>query len=288
MAEQYANNPTPAATLASGINNSVTSLSISSATGFPGSGTFRIRIDDEIIIVGAISGTTLSTLTRGAEGTTGASHSSGATVNIVLTAASLLSVPTSSYFNRTNPVTGRSWSWVNQTSAVLTTGVNSIQIVGTGLGSNNHQGRYITAPATPYIAIFGIQPMHFGGIGPFCGAYFRDSVGGKLSALIAILNAGANGVTQLSGINYDSPTVQNAVLTLTYKPVLSTGGPFGLAIGDDGTNRNYYYSPDGEALILVYTEASNTRFTADQIGFGVDTDSSSVVPGISLFSLTTQ
>lgn len=92
MSEQYANDP-GGVTLGSGINNSVTSLGISSATGYPGSGTFRIRIDNEIIIVGAISGTTLSSLTRGAEGTTAASHSSGAAVSLVLTAGSLAAIP---------------------------------------------------------------------------------------------------------------------------------------------------------------------------------------------------
>lgn len=91
MSEQYANDP-GGVTLGSGINSSVTSLGISSATGYPGSGTFRIRIDNEIIIVGAISGTTLSSLTRGAEGTTAASHSSGAAVSLVLTAGGLTGI----------------------------------------------------------------------------------------------------------------------------------------------------------------------------------------------------
>ena len=88
MSEQLAN--LIETTLASGINGAVTSLSVASATGMPSTGTFRINIEDEIIIVGARSGTTLSSLTRGAEGTTAASHSSGVAVSVVLTAAGLL------------------------------------------------------------------------------------------------------------------------------------------------------------------------------------------------------
>jgi len=65
-------------TLSSGINASVTSLTIASATSFPSSGT--VIIGTELIAYASISGNTLSSLTRGASGTTAAIHSSGATV----------------------------------------------------------------------------------------------------------------------------------------------------------------------------------------------------------------
>lgn len=85
--ELYANGATT--TLSSGINNFVTSLSVVSATGFPTqAGQFRIIIDSEIILVTLVSGTTF-TIIRGAEGTTAASHSSGAIVTQILTAASV-------------------------------------------------------------------------------------------------------------------------------------------------------------------------------------------------------
>ena len=65
-------------TLSSSINASVTSLTMASSTSFPSSGT--VLIDNELISYTANSGGTLSGLTRGASGTTAASHSSGATV----------------------------------------------------------------------------------------------------------------------------------------------------------------------------------------------------------------
>ena len=65
-------------TLASGINTSVTSLTMASSSSFASSGT--IKIDNELITYTANSSNTLSGLTRGALGTTAASHSSGATV----------------------------------------------------------------------------------------------------------------------------------------------------------------------------------------------------------------
>lgn len=86
--EQFANQTTT--TLASSMTNVATSGTITSATGFPAIGQFRILIDSEIILVGARSGTTISTLSRGQEGTAAASHAAGATVTVVVTAASLV------------------------------------------------------------------------------------------------------------------------------------------------------------------------------------------------------
>ena len=65
-------------TLSSSINTSVTSLTMASSTSFASSGT--VLINNELITYTANSGGTLSGLTRGASGTTAASHSSGATV----------------------------------------------------------------------------------------------------------------------------------------------------------------------------------------------------------------
>jgi hypothetical protein len=65
-------------TLSSDINASVTSLTMASSTSFASSGT--VIIDNELITYTSNSGGTLSGLTRGANGTTAASHSSGDTV----------------------------------------------------------------------------------------------------------------------------------------------------------------------------------------------------------------
>jgi hypothetical protein len=85
MAENYSNDFST--TLSAGINNSVTSFTVASSTGAP-SPNFRIRVDDEIMLVTGVAGTTW-TVTRGQESTTAASHSSGAIVVHVLTAGAL-------------------------------------------------------------------------------------------------------------------------------------------------------------------------------------------------------
>ena len=65
-------------TLSSSINASVTSLTMASSSSFASSGT--VQIGTELITYTGNSGGTLSGLTRGANGTTAATHSSGATV----------------------------------------------------------------------------------------------------------------------------------------------------------------------------------------------------------------
>ncbi|OAI41008.1 hypothetical protein AYO40_00570 [Planctomycetaceae bacterium SCGC AG-212-D15] len=84
--EQFANNAQ--STLASGINNSVAFLTVQSATGFSTQGTFRIQIDNEIMLVTGVSGNVF-TVSRGQEGTVAAAHNAGACVTQELTAGAL-------------------------------------------------------------------------------------------------------------------------------------------------------------------------------------------------------
>lgn len=88
MAENFANNYKTF--LDGSIDNSQTSIVVASDTGSP-SVNFRIRIDDELMIVTAKAGATF-TVTRGAEGTTAAAHNDDASVTGVLTAGALTAI----------------------------------------------------------------------------------------------------------------------------------------------------------------------------------------------------
>lgn len=97
MAENNANDPVT--TLAVGIGAGDLALTLSSVAGtgpnpFPAA-PFRIRIDNELILVGARVGTACSALTRGAESTIAAAHAVGATVRQILTVAGLADAITS-------------------------------------------------------------------------------------------------------------------------------------------------------------------------------------------------
>ena len=77
---------TATTTLNGTINASATSITLTSASGFASSGT--IVIDTESITYSGVSTNTLTGCTRGANGTTAASHTSGATVTQVTTSGS--------------------------------------------------------------------------------------------------------------------------------------------------------------------------------------------------------
>ena len=82
-AKQWANIQTA---LSSGINSSTTSITVDSVSGMAASDSkgviTALLIDSEVVTVSSISGTTL-TVTRAALGTTAASHSSGAMVQVL-------------------------------------------------------------------------------------------------------------------------------------------------------------------------------------------------------------
>lgn len=88
-AEQFAN--AAQTTLVDAIDNVVTTLTVNASPSrpFPSTPQFRIRIDDELFLVTAVAGVTW-TVSRAVEGPgTASSHSAGAVVTQVLTAAAV-------------------------------------------------------------------------------------------------------------------------------------------------------------------------------------------------------
>ena len=87
MAETFSNQAVT--TLSAAITTTAaTSCTVADASAFPPTGNFRIKIDGEILIVTAVS-TNNFTIARAQEGTTAATHGSGATVIHLLTKGSM-------------------------------------------------------------------------------------------------------------------------------------------------------------------------------------------------------
>lgn len=73
-------------TLSAAISStSATSCTVTSASGFPGSGTYYVQIDSEVIGITAGQGTTSWTITRGQNGSTAATH----LINAVVTGGNI-------------------------------------------------------------------------------------------------------------------------------------------------------------------------------------------------------
>src|SRR6185312_7740195 len=71
----------PATTLSAAITTTgQTTINVTSAAGFPGSGNYQVQIDSEVLTVTGGQGTTTWTVTRGQNGSTAATHSSAAVI----------------------------------------------------------------------------------------------------------------------------------------------------------------------------------------------------------------
>ena len=84
--EKFANKPIT--TLSIGITASSPTFSVADASAFPHQPQFRIKIEDELLIVTGVSGSVF-TVIRGAENTVAAAHGLGVTVVHILTAGAL-------------------------------------------------------------------------------------------------------------------------------------------------------------------------------------------------------
>lgn len=84
MARRYYSSTAQATTLTGAVVSGTTTFTVAAATGFPSSTPYSMVVDpdtvnEEVVEVTARSGTTL-TVTRGVDGTTAVSHSSGAVI----------------------------------------------------------------------------------------------------------------------------------------------------------------------------------------------------------------
>ncbi|MBX6312833.1 MAG: hypothetical protein IRY99_07955, partial [Isosphaeraceae bacterium] len=89
MAEQFANNAS-AQVGAGGIDAAATALPVTGALNCPATGTFRIKIENELLKVTTGGQAESSwTVVRGDGGTAPAAHAEGATIKVVLTKEAL-------------------------------------------------------------------------------------------------------------------------------------------------------------------------------------------------------
>jgi hypothetical protein len=299
--EQIYNNPASPTTLSAAISStSATSLSVTSGTGYPSSGTFRIQIDAEIMEVTAVSGTTW-TVTRGAESSTAATHSSGATVNIVLTAAgisqilsdsietgTLSSLPSSprkgqSYSPTDNPIelvyNGSSWnSFGPSMSLSIPPASSTLTAVGTPTATitDTSYGWLVTGAANAgYTYRTGVSRT-----APWrCSAFMMGTVGPQNYTAIGIgaidETGGSNngkGVQLLFSYNgsytvviqkVNSDNSYNSTYTNTNWSLNAYNGIW-FSIYDNGTDRYYQTSMDGINWLTMYSTANTDWCSANQ------------------------
>lgn len=171
------------------------------------------------------------------------------------------------------------WSWVNQGSATLTTNVSkdvgSQYLKATVTGGDSYRIRVRSLPAGK-TAIVGfrpyLQPVATGA--PACGILWRDSNTGKLSTFAAVRRASSpfdiglevakfTNETTWAGANYNPPPSDAKWIF---------GGVLWMKMQDDGANRIFSLSVDGENFHAHHTVGRTDHLTADQFGFFVNSN----------------
>lgn len=299
LAEQYTNNAST--TLNGGISNAVTTIVVTSATGFPTAGNFRLKIESELLLVTAVSGTSW-TVTRGIEGTAGAVHADLTAVQHLVTAGALDSIradlidasafasrraaakagnihlatdgPYLSRDDGTNwtafgplykltPVVPGNFAWLNQLSATETIiGGAAILAAEAGRASPSVVAR-IKAPAmaAPWTATMCFVPR-----------MKPNSAGGTVNALCGFVAYEVATTKMLTMGLFQNDTPDRVVsfaqssgptgsFTTVTNLIISIGRPMWFQLSNDGTNLIWRYSTDGLVFSQIATETLTTHFT---------------------------
>ena len=264
-------------TLSAGCDDSQTTISVTSASAYPTTGNFRLRIDTELLLVTGVSGTTL-TVTRGIEGTTPASHSNGATVKHVLTAEGLHGIThrTLPLFRQSVPSAG-DFTWVNQSTSVLTHYGSFFTVSAPASASDSVRLLHTTPPSTPWtldaIVAPDMVPTNYSTVG--------INVYDTSSTQILSLNASYNNGWIIDATRWNSPTSWNS--NLASRSGWGTLNYLHLRINNNATNYTLYYSLNGIVFTQLYQAGVSAWGSPNKIGVHVNNSSSQVV-GIGVLS----
>lgn len=307
MSEQYSNHP--GALLAGAIASASrpVTFSVDTAAGLPASGNFHVRIEDEILSVTSISGTSLTG--SNVEGTAAVTHANGVAVTHILTAGSLdairadmsssgvyASLPSSAkqgdrYLCTDSPYqlsyNGSAWdaflspfgkvtlpntsgfSWVNQGTSTISTATGAL-IMTPQLTSGWNTRAYVkTAPATPYTFRIGFTVTMRATTR--LGICLRNSSTSALVLYELMCNSNLSYTFNSSNLNSETSPNGSNWGTVGSAPIY---GVVWMGIYDDGTNRHFQFSPDGQRWEDI-TSQSRTNFTTpNQVGIFANLDSS--------------
>lgn len=163
----------------------------------------------------------------------------------------------------TKPVIADFGTTVNITRSSLTNGTNALVVDYPGANANNEL--YLkAAPATPYDVCMRYKMfIDNSGTQAQFGLVFRNSTSGKIVILGEIAFQGSNILAQ----NWTSATVfSGTLLNTAFWP---SGPSLWLRMSNDGTNINFYCSPDGWNWQKVAAAATLASFigAVDQVGF---------------------
>ena len=265
-------------TLNGAIDNSTTSVVVTSASTFPSEGDFRILIDSEIMLVTAVSGATF-TVVRAQEGTTAASHDTGQAVIHLATREGMGNFARQNgvpLFNATGrpPIVCRNQAGTNLTISDFTA-YNQGSATAADIAGSCGFSCYMPPQAANNLRVWAkAAPTPPWTLSVFCGG-LADPQGTQI--MIGAKETGASG--KLSSVfnrfnatgthHWTSPTVFDVSANLVDCSGMALG--FWLRVEDDNTNLDFSISCDGVTWKQVGTELRTSYLSSvDQLFFGLN------------------
>ena len=254
-----------------------TTLEVTSTSGFPSTGNFRISIGLEILLVTGVSAAVFTVL-RAQEGTTAAAYDGGSAVTQILTAGGIQQVVKDSTplsQDTARPVLNTlvddaaaslnmaSFSWVNQGSATgtdLNSGGISLALPTTA--GISLRSLVKTAPTAPYTLTVAFIPQTHDDSLSHVGILFRESSTSKLMTLSTA------GTDQLAVYKFTNDTTfSTSLLTLQDWPTARSLQWF--KIEDDNVDLKFFTGMDGINWQEIASETRTTFMAGgpNQIGF---------------------
>lgn len=280
-------------TLASGYTSGGASITVTSATGFPTAGVFRVRLGNASRTTYRVDSVSGTTFTGGAEANDANAASSDTVVQIASrqTFERLLQSPETGAIHAPSgvsaadfygplwkmvPVIGADFAWVNQGTASVTD-ANGISYLSAPTSTTNVRLRQKTQPATPFTITAAVIVNQSTANNSECGLMLRESATDKMV-----------GLCLRDGISTSVQRYTN-VTTIGVTVFSRTDGRLGrlwLRMTHDGTNIVSSFSLDGVNFYQVDTHAKTASFTTDsnQVGYFVCNRSSTVTIALSVFS----
>lgn len=264
-------------TLNGAINNSTTTVVVTSGSPFPSEGDFRILIDSEIMLVTAVSGATF-TVVRAREGTLAASHDTGQAVIHLATRDGMQAYVLQNglpMFGATGrkplvlrdtsgaAVNVASFTAYNQGTATATdiAGSTGISMRLPPQAANSLRVWAKSAPTPPWTLTVG-----FSGLGEAPGTQFM--IGAKETGAGGSLSSVLTGFNQVGTHHWTSPTVFGSSV---YQMCETGAAGLWLQVEDDNTNLVFRVSHDGITWVQVGTELRLSYLSAiDEIFFGMN------------------
>lgn len=176
------------------------------------------------------------------------------------------------------PPSVASSTWINQGNSIVTT-VNGVINIS---DSTNEEGMHLLcqpAPATPYTISITLRYLMFEVSGKYPAIVFGFSNGTTLASkaeTLSIYNNAGSGLNPGQYIGVDQWTSATVFSSSLLSPIFLAGRIEALQVANDGVNKTWYYSADGNIFTLAASEAGTTFLTPSNICWGIRTNSSAL------------